>query len=185
LVGGGRRAIEVMASAEDYREQIRQMGVTHMTVGGSSVAEAKSGIATLRRLQKQLRQIKRAINVDMKAIRAEYPQKMSTPAPVASSLATLLGNRKLAGEFRADAKRRLRIERDRKLAPYDELKVKIDDILLQMDVGKGQLQDYIEQVKSQQQPEQDAPEPVCSQCGGPTADSDAFCRWCGQKLSGE
>lgn len=172
-----------MASAEEYLEEVtNQMGLADMTIRASSLTEAKAGLGNVRGLQKQLRQVKRKINLDMKTIRADYRQRMSQPAAASSSLATIFGKRKLAGQLRADAKRGLRAERDRKLAPYDEVKLMIDDLLVQLEAGKAQLQDYVEQAKAQQQSEEQAPEPVCRRCGGSTASSDAFCRWCGHRL---
>ena len=173
-----------MALPDEYMSQISELGLREdMVIEAHTVPEAKSALREIRNLQRQLRQTKRNVNLDMKAIRAHYRQRMSTAASTSSAFVGILGKRKLAGQLRADEKRRLRMERERKLTPYDQVKYVIDDLLTQLEGAKGQLQQYIEQVRAEHEPEEQAPQPLCQQCGGPTADSDAFCRWCGQKLS--
>ena len=164
-------------------------------ISPSSLAEAKTVLAQLRNTQKQLRQIKRCINQDMKAIRAEYRQRTSTAAATSSAIVSLLGERKLAGQMRADEKRRLNAERDRKLAPYDNLKLAIDDLLVKTDGAKALFDDFIEIAKADLQaqkqtpkaqetvPREDASLNFCPHCGQTVVDqSDRFCRQCGHKL---
>ena len=184
-----------MTSPEEYRRQIKELGFDRMEIRASSLAEAKAALTKVRSLQKQLRQIKRNINLDMKAIRAEYRQKSSDAAAFSSAFLTGVGKRKAAGKRRADAKRRLQAERDRKLAPYDNLKLMIDDLLTQMDNAKVQIGSFTEEAKAEEQAQkrtakarktaacEGAPVSFCPQCGQAVVDqSDRFCRQCGHKL---
>jgi len=120
----------------------------------SSVSEARDVLRQIRNHQKKLRQIKRDINATMKAIRAEYRQQSSNAASGASTVLTVMGDRKAAGKVRADAKRQLRRERDIKLQPYDETKLVIDDLLLQMDSAKAKIQKFIEDTKAEKEAEE-------------------------------
>jgi hypothetical protein len=173
-----------MTLPEEYMDEISGLGLREdMLIEAHTIPEAKSAVRDIRNLERQLRQIKRNVNLDMKAIRAHYRQRMSTAAATSSAFVGLLGKRKLAGQLRADEKRRLRTERDRRLAPYDQVKYVVDHALNELEGAKGQLHQYIEEVGAEQQAEEQAPQPTCPQCGGPTSDSDAFCRWCGRKLS--
>jgi hypothetical protein len=185
-----------MASPEEYRRQIKELGLDRMEIRASSLAEAKAALTKVRGLQKQLRQIKRNINLDMKAIRAEYRQKSSSAGAGSSAVLTVLGKRKLAGQARADAKRRLSTERDRKLAPYANLKLMIDDLLTQMDNAKVQIEGFIEEAKAEDQAQKQAakaqktaaregaPVSFCPQCGLAVVEqSDRFCRQCGHGLT--
>lgn len=183
-----------MTTTTEYRHQISELGLDRMEIRASSLAEAKASLTKVRSLQKQLRQIKRNINLDMKAIRAEYRQMTSTAAGTSSTIVGLFGKRKLAGQMRADKKRRLNAERDRKLAPYDTLKLTIDDLLTQMDDAKAQLQNFIEEAKAEEPAQKQASEArkaasrggvstsFCPQCGHATDESDKFCRGCGHGL---
>jgi len=183
-----------MASPKEYRRQIKDLGLERMEIKASSIAEARDALRRIRSLQKELRQIKRNINLDMKAIRANYSQRMSTAASTSSAIVTLFGKRKLAGQLRADERRRLRMERDRTLQPYESIKLTIDDLLVQMDSAKARLQAFIEEAKTEAQAEKRATgvkktttdsgplTGFCPQCGTPVAESDKFCRNCGNRL---
>jgi len=183
-----------MASPKEYRRQIKDLGLERMEITASSIAEARDALRRIRSLQKELRRIKRSINLDVRAIRTNYSQRMSTAASTSSAVATLFGKRKLAGQLRADEKRRLRMERDRALRPYESIKLAIDDLLVQMDSAKARLQAFIEEAKTQAQTEKRAAgvkkttrdtDPLtgfCPQCGTPVAESDKFCRSCGNQL---
>ena len=183
-----------MASPNQYLQQIKELGLEHMEIKASSIGEAKDTLRRIRNVQKQLRQIKRTINLDMKNIRSDYSQKTSTAASTSSAIVGLLGKRKLAGQMRADEKRRLRMERDRTLQPYESIKLTIDDLLIQMDSAKDQLQAFIEEAKLEEQSKKQATSTkrpatdvspagtVCPQCGAPVTESDRFCWNCTHRL---
>lgn len=186
-----------MASPEEYRRQIMELGsqIQAAQLHAMSAPEMNQAVSEILLIERRLQQVKRNINLDMKAIRGEYRQRMSQPAAVSSSVATLFGKRKLAGQLRADERRRLRIERDRKLAPYEELRLKIDYILTDLDEAKAAARrvldgwKMVEQGKKQSAKGREASTesagggPLCSHCGGPTGDTEAYCPWCGQKLN--
>lgn len=144
-------AVSRDAVKPDDSQQILGLGLDGMEISASSVAEAKSALSRVRNLQKQLRQIKRNVNLDMKTIRAEYQQKMSTAASTSSGILTLFGQRKMAGTIRADQKRRLGQERDRALQPYQSINLQIDHLLVQLDSVKLQIDEFIEAKKAAEQ----------------------------------
>jgi F0F1-type ATP synthase membrane subunit b/b' len=181
-----------MASAEEYRQQVSDLGLDHMEIGASSLAEGKAALADVRRLQKELRQIKRNVNLEMKTVRTQYKARIA--AAGTSGWTGLLAMGRGGSRYRASEKRRVRAERDSKLAPYDEVKLTIDDLLVQMDGAKLQLQEFIEEAKAEEKADKQAarakasPEKsnierrFCPQCGKPVDAEDVFCRWCGHGL---
>jgi hypothetical protein len=181
-----------MASPEDYRQQVSDLGLDHMQIGASSLAEGKDALANVRRLQKELRQIKRNINLEMKTIRAQYKPKIAEAGT--TGWTGLLAMGRGGGRLRASEKRRVRAERDSRLAPYDQVKLTIDDLLVQMDGAKLQLQDFIEEAKAEETAEKQATKGrapaekaavakrFCPQCGKPVDVGDVFCRCCGHML---
>ena len=183
-----------MASAEEYRQQVSDLGLDRIEIEASSLTEGKAAVANVRRLQKELRQIKRNINLEMKTIRAEYKQKIAEAGT--SGLTGLLAMGRGGGKFRASEKRRVRAERDSKLDPYDQVKLTIDDLIVQLDGAKLQLQDFMEEAKAEEKALKEAakakaaPKRVdvckgfCPQCGKAVDATDVFCRWCAHKLGG-
>jgi len=112
-----------VASAKQYGQQIKNLGLELMEIKVSSLSE-----------------MKRNVNLEMKTIRSAYRERMSTAASTSAGIVTLFGKRKLAGQLRADEKRRLSRERDKALRPYENVKLTIDDLLVQMDSAKTKLE---------------------------------------------
>ena len=168
-----------MTTPERYLQIISEMGLEHLEIQVSSISEAKQLLSQMRDYQRQLRFLKRDINSEMRAIRAEYTAKMASAASTTSGIVSLFGKRKLAGQIRAAEKRRLRSERDQILAPYENVKRVIDDLQIQIERAKVQLKAFIEQMRSSEK----AVEAVCPQCHRPIAKEDKFCRHCGFRLN--
>lgn len=108
-------------------------------------SQARTIKAELSQVQKDLRQLKKEIDLDIKQIRAVYTQKLATAAQTSSGLLSVLGKRAAAGSLRADEKRRLVRERDRTIQPYANLKLAIDAQLLELDRTKAQIDQFIVQ----------------------------------------
>jgi len=136
-----------VATADEYLKELSDRGLDKISIGWDTVAEAKTGLAQLRQKQAELRQIKKRINLDMSQVRASYQQKMASAGSGGAAVFSLFGKRRSGSSYRADAKRRLRAERDRVLRAYSDIKVAIDDALLQGDAAKLQLQQWIEENK--------------------------------------
>ena len=98
-------------------------------------------LGTIRQTQKELRQVKREINNDLKTCRASYREKS---ANVSVGGWTLLMSRGRERQVLADKKRQLNSELDDILKPYDTLKIIIDRFIIQCDGAKIQIQDWLE-----------------------------------------
>ena len=98
--------------------------------------------------QKQLRQVKRDINADIKTIRDHYKTLSDNAQPSGGSiLMGLFGKKGGMRSSVADQRRKLRYERDDMLAPYDGAKQTIDDIITQMDFAKLNIKEWIDENK--------------------------------------
>lgn len=139
-----------MPQAKDYRKRLQDLGLLDkkgVELKASSVVEAKSALADIKRLQLELRSIKRELNLDIKSIRAEYQQQMPYAGGAVSAWLTLFGKRKAAGSARAAAKRQVSSQRDSELRDYEAVKQTVDDLLVQLERSKIAFQQYIEQNK--------------------------------------
>lgn len=174
---------------EGYRRQINTLGLGKLRkMRVENQSDAKKVLKRVRNFQKRLRQIKREINLDMKTIRAGYREKSANAGEGLSTVVSLLGKRKLAGSIRADAKRRLKREREQVLAPYEKIKLEIDNLLTKLDRLKMQIDEYIQNVKTKSESAKVAlkskakSKAFCPRCGDEINSSDKFCRNCGKKL---
>jgi hypothetical protein len=68
-----------MGSAEEYRQQVSDLGLGRMQIEASSLAEGKAALARVRKLQRALGQIKRSVDLGMKIIGAAYSQEIAEP----------------------------------------------------------------------------------------------------------
>ncbi|HUW08227.1 MAG TPA: hypothetical protein VM537_00780 [Anaerolineae bacterium] len=127
-----------MTSADEYRRQISALGVDSLETQPSSRADAKATLAHVRSARKELRQIKRNINLDMRAIKAEYRQRLPKAAADSPAAETLP----------AAERKRLVAERAQKLGRYGEVKLTVDELLTQMDGAKVQLREFIQEAKA-------------------------------------
>lgn len=139
-----------MNNAEDYRKKLMAMGLDELEITASSPEEAKKVLAEMRQRQKELRQLKSMLNLDMKTIRNDYEQKKQGAGEGGFALIGLFGKRGLATQHRANAKRQINAKRDQELRPYQNIKMTIDDLLLQIDQIKIQFQQYIDEKKAEQ-----------------------------------
>jgi hypothetical protein len=165
--------------ASDYVQEIKALD---MAISCESIAEAKSAKRKIISVEKKLRLIKRNINQDMKAVRAEYRDRIGSAGQgVGNALLQLTAGKRTAGKFRAEEKRRLRGERDRKLQPYQQVKLMIDDFMTQTADAKRRLDDFIAEAKAEEEASEGNGK-FCPQCGHSVDVDDKFCRECGQKL---
>ena len=108
-----------------------------------TVDDAKLAIKRVTLVQKQLRQLKKEINAEMKHIRSMYSAKSSTAGAGTSAVLRLLGNKKAASSSRALAKKRTKLKKERELIPYESVKKSIDHYLLEYDRLKLEFQEKI------------------------------------------
>lgn len=75
-------------------------------------------------------------------------------------------------------------ERDQVLAPYEKLKLDIDNILTKLDSAKLKLENYIQKAKNKKKTSKkpSKSKTYCPRCGCAIDLSDKFCRNCGKKL---
>ena len=165
-----------MPSAKDYENQIHSLVAGDL--GASNVEEAKACITRIRTIQRDLRQIKKAINLEIKGIRAEYRDRIANAGSGTAAVFSLFGKRGAAGSIRADAKRAMAAERDAAIEPYETEKFRIDDVLNQLDAAKIQFNDFIRDNKPEQSPGS-ASGRFCTNCGAKAAKSHKFCAQCG------
>jgi len=129
-----------MARVEDVLGGEFDNGQLKLSLSWDTVDEAMLLKKKIINQQKQLRQIKREINLDMKNIRASYKQASDNVQP---SFLSVFASRGASKKSVADQRRKLRAKRDRELEPYNNTKLTIDNILLQLDGAKLSLTEYI------------------------------------------
>ena len=114
-----------------------------LQVKAETISEARLAIKKLRLRKKELRQRKKIINLEMKEMRARYRDKLSGRT-----------GRGFLGTIRKASKQAARAERDKKLEPLQAEKLKIDDLILQIDQGILKLEGFIQEMKMEKREEE-------------------------------
>ncbi len=120
-------------------------GQPNLAIRAKTAEEAKSSKSKIIQVQRELRALKRESNGCKKEIRSSYTAKK---ADVRSTGTEIFFGKKSAGQMNAAKKEDLRREQALVIAPYDELNHMIDDLLLQMDAGKREIDEFIAEQKS-------------------------------------
>ncbi len=113
-------------------------GRTDMSFDLANEDEAKLLKKKFILMQKQLRQVRKEAHTEMKAIRANYGNQINSVE--AGLFSTVFGG---AGRDRENQRRKLRNQRDVELSKYQNVKDTIDNILLQIDSAKLQIEELI------------------------------------------
>ena len=140
-----------MTEAAEYMDRVGDAlggefvnGRLRLALDISSVTEAQIQKKKFVQQQKHLRQIKREINQDMRYIRDAYKDASADVQPSSVSIfAGLFGKRGISKSDVAQQRRDLRQRRDNTLEPYNDAKLTIDDLLIQIDGAKLALTEYI------------------------------------------
>lgn len=132
-----------MKDAQEYYNDIEGAGYLNYQISLEGIPQARQEKKRIIVAQKHLRQIKREVNLTQKQVRAEFSQRSTSAGSGLSTVFSLFGKRKIAGQFRAAAKSDLRAERDNILNLYNNVKNIIDEILIEMDRIKIDLDEYI------------------------------------------
>lgn len=147
-----------MSTPQEYADRIEAVGLNKIEITIGSVPEAKVAALQLRAAKKQLQQVKKEISADMRAIRATHQQQMSGTGSTGSGFMQTLGILGVKGmkgqakSYQADAKRRVKGQQDKALAPYERLKLTVDSLISQIDVALAQIDGFILANQSKQGP---------------------------------
>jgi hypothetical protein len=136
-----------MASASDYAGRVNEIAETINTDSlnaCSSVTEAKTHKARFTQIQKQLRLIKKDIALEKKILNASYTtERTRVGKSFGAALFGGLFGRKLLGTINAATRDEIRRNQLQAVASYDAVDRIIDELILQLDHIKIQLDNWI------------------------------------------
>lgn len=108
-----------------------------------TLADAKVEKQRVTLAQKQLRQIKSEVSQDMKTIRDKYNAEKAGAGSGGATIYSLMGKKGKAKEYQAAHKRVKEAEKDKVLSPYEQVTSIIEKYLLAYDELKLKLDQYI------------------------------------------
>lgn len=115
-----------------------------MTLSLDNPKSVKLQVKNINLIQKQLRAIKKEINLAIKLINQQAAQ--TTPDSIISVGLDLFGKRKLAGQLRQSTRRAIQSEKISVRQPYMDVKDYIDQVLLEGDKLKLQAEQYLSEI---------------------------------------
>lgn len=112
-----------------------------MTLTLDNPPSVKLQVKNINFIQKQLRAIKKEVNLAIKEINQQATQ--TTPDSIISVGLDLFGKRKLAGQMRQSTRKGIQLEKITGRQPYIDLKDYIDRVILEGDKLKLQAEKYL------------------------------------------
>jgi hypothetical protein len=125
---------------EEMQLQIYQLQ-QQMTLNLDNTPSVKLQVKNINFIQKQLRAIKKEVNLAIKKINQQATQ--TTPYSIISVGLELFGKRKLAGQMRQSTRKAIQLEKISLRQPYIDMKDDIDRVILEGDKLKLQAEKYL------------------------------------------
>jgi hypothetical protein len=150
-----------MATPQEYLEQIERIvgddlsdGEINLRLTWNDYTEGKAHIDNIRAMQRHLRQLKKEVTAEVSGLKSHFiGQKASVGTSIGAGLAGLFLGRRTVGRFNAANREDLRRAQIQSVAPYEDVKRTIDQILHFLDGCKSQIERSAEyQNRSRQQP---------------------------------
>ena len=142
-----------MASPQEYRQKITDMGLDDWETKVSSIPEAQKIMAHLRKIKSNLWELKREIKTDISSVWDKYREetKISNGNVFGNALFTAFFGKRTAYQVRKQAREDLANNRDQFIAAYHEIDSIIDDLLKQLNDNIEKIQTFIVESKQKKQ----------------------------------
>jgi hypothetical protein len=143
-----------MGTVKQYEQQITDIlripSLRRIELGWEydTVSKARLALGEVRQMQEQLRFVKKSINADIREMRQSYAPRIDSAGAGWKLTGAFLGAKRSASSLAASKKRAIRQQRDAELHPYENLKLFIDGIILELDRLKLEVQTFIEDIKT-------------------------------------
>lgn len=136
-----------MSDAKELQDRIQ--AIANKLSGQYTFETKKEGRLIIKELnqgKRELNQIKREANQTMKEIRTVYKERIANAGSSGGALLGLFGKRGAGRSYAANAKRSERDRRDRELEPYNTVKLAIDDLVVQIERAKINVQKEVDSI---------------------------------------
>lgn len=120
-----------MKTAAQYQHQISAIDLDAIKLDGISAQEAKEALARIESIHNELLEIERDLNLDLHALNAQFQGRLA---------AELHGMAKRRGRSRAEDEQRIRDEQAARLAPYEQVKSHLNELLARLQEIRSRLE---------------------------------------------
>ena len=118
-----------MTTPAQYQHQLSGFNVDILDKPLTSKVDAQAALPEIVALQNNLLEIEQGINLEMHVMRTQYQTKIAGAEAGNSSRIMVSAKRRVGSSQRAGEEVRFAAERDKKLAPYHEVKDKVAELL--------------------------------------------------------
>lgn len=109
-----------MKTPAQYQHELAALDAEGIKTDGLSEAEAAQSLEKVKDVEEKLKQIDNGLGLDIHALRAQFQGRMAS---------LNIANQRKGGKARTEEEQRLHEERDSKLAPYEEIKKRVDELM--------------------------------------------------------
>jgi hypothetical protein len=120
-----------MKTAAQYQHQISVVDLDAIKLDGISAQDAKEALARIESIHNELLEIERNLNLDLHALNAQFQGRLA---------AELHGMANRRGRNRAEDEQRIRDEQAARLAPYEQVKSRLNELLARLQEMRTRLE---------------------------------------------
>jgi hypothetical protein len=128
---------ELMTTPAQYQHQLSGFNYDILDKPLTSKVDAQAALPEIVALQNNLLQLEQGINLEMHVMRTLYQSKLAGAEAGNSSRIMVSAKRRVGSNQRAGEETRLATERDKKIAPYQELKSQFTELLTKVEAARS------------------------------------------------
>ena len=117
-----------MKTPHQYQNQLADLGLDQIVVDGVAPSEVQKALTRLTEIHLHIKDLETSLNMDIHALRSQYQGRIA-----ALSITT-------HHKARVEEEQRAEEERDAKLAPYEEVKSKLQALLVTLEEKRAALE---------------------------------------------
>jgi hypothetical protein len=125
-----------MTTPAQYQHQLSGFNYEILEKPLTSKVDAQAALPEIMTLKNSLLQLEQGINLDMHIMRTQYQSKLAGAEAGNSSRIMVSAKRRVGSNQRAGEEVRLATERDKKMAPYQEIKSRLAELLAKVESAR-------------------------------------------------
>jgi hypothetical protein len=126
-----------MITPAQYQHQLADLKLDILDRSLTSKVDAQAALTEINDLKDHLLQMEQSLNLELHVMRSQYQARKAAAEAGSSSRIMVSAKRRVGGSQRAGEENKLAAERGEKLAPFQELKSQVTELLAKVEAARS------------------------------------------------
>jgi hypothetical protein len=126
-----------MITPAQYQHQLADLKIDILDKPLTSKVDAQAALTEINALKDHLLQMEQSLNLDLHVLRSQFQARRAAAEAGSSSRIMVSAKHRVGGSQRVDEENKLAAERDEKLAPFQELKSQVTELLDKVEAARS------------------------------------------------